>query len=142
VVTPFNERDATIAPDARWAAYTSNESGRDEVYVRAFPDAVGRWQVSTGGGQEPHWSRDGGTIFYRFSDTLFAVAVQTRPTFAVGRRSVVSVGTQLRNNNHANYDRHPRTGEFVLLEIGEASNTSLVVVLNWLEEFRRRMGAR
>src|SRR5262245_8810958 len=58
--TPFAEQNAEISPDGRWVAYQSNESGRDEIYVRTFPDAEsGRWQVSTDGGSKPLWSRNG-----------------------------------------------------------------------------------
>jgi serine/threonine-protein kinase len=140
VVSSFSERAPSLSPDARWAAYTSNESGQDEIYVRAFPEAEGRWQVSSGGGTEPLWSSDGRTIYYRRADTLFATAVQTRPTFAVGQRRTVLVTDFLENPNHTNYDRNGRTGEFVMIARGEGAETALVVVLNWFEEVRQRMG--
>jgi Tol biopolymer transport system component len=139
-VSSFSERAASLSPDARWAAYTSNESGRDEVYVRAFPEAEGRWQVSSGGGTEPLWSSDGRTIYYRRADTLFAAAVETTPTFAVGQRRTVFATDFLENPNHTNYDRDGRTGEFVVIAPGEGTETALVVVLNWFEELRERMG--
>jgi len=109
--------------------------------VRAFPDAVGRWQVSTGGGAEPYWTRDGQSILYRQADTLFAVSVQTRPSFGVGRRRVVLQGSFQTNENHTNYDRDPRTGQFAMLGQRENALTSLVVVLNWFEELKRRMSS-
>jgi serine/threonine-protein kinase len=142
VVTEFLERSPTLSPDARWAAYASNESGQDEVYVRAFPEAEGRWQVSSGGGTEPLWSNDGRTIYYRGADTLFAVAVETRPTFAVGQRRMVFTTRFQRQSSHRNYDRDPRTGEFVLLTPSEDDATAMVVVLNWFDELRRRMAAQ
>ncbi len=140
VVSSFSERSASLSPDARWAAYTSNESGQDEIYVRAFPEAEGRWQVSSGGGTEPLWSSDGRTIYYRRADTLFATAVQTRPTFTVGPRRTVFTTSFQQNSSHTNYDRDRRTGEFVVIAQTEGNATALVVVLNWFEELRERMG--
>ena len=65
----FAEANAAVAPDGRWLAYQSNESGRDEVYVRPFPNVdSGRWQVSTGGGRTPVWARAQDRLFYRSSD--------------------------------------------------------------------------
>jgi len=63
--TPFSELNAEISPDGRWLAYQSNESGRDEIYVRPFPNAsAGRWQVSSDGGSRPVWARNGQELFY------------------------------------------------------------------------------
>jgi Tol biopolymer transport system component len=61
--SPFTEYQGHFAPDGKWFAYTSNESGRDEVYVQSFPPSGGKWQVSTGGGAQPHWRRDGKELF-------------------------------------------------------------------------------
>ena len=66
--TPFDETEPAFSPDGRWIAYASNESGRYEVYVRPFPGGApsgsGKWQISTGGGFHPIWSRDGRELFY------------------------------------------------------------------------------
>ena len=64
-------------------AYTSNESGQAQVYVRPFPevDSGGRWQVSTSGGGSPLWSRDGRELFYRSGDAVMVVSVNTDLTF-------------------------------------------------------------
>jgi hypothetical protein len=62
--TQFNESEGKFSPDGRWIAYQSNESGRNEVYVAPFPGPGGKWQVSTGGGLQPRWRRDGSEIFY------------------------------------------------------------------------------
>ena len=70
-----------FSPDVRWIAYTSNESGSPEVYVRAFPDAGARWQVSVRGGAQPRWRRDGKELFYLALDgRLMAVSVNATPT--------------------------------------------------------------
>ena len=64
VQTSFEERDAQFSPDGKWIAYQSNESGRFEVYVQPFPGPGGKTQVSTGGGAQPRWQRDGRELFY------------------------------------------------------------------------------
>jgi len=139
VVTPFNERAPAISPDGRWAAYVSNESGQDEVYVRAYPDPSGRWQVSSDGGREPLWAPNGGELYYRTFDKFMAVEVGTRGTFSLGNRRLMFEGDYLANQNHANFDVHPATGGFVMIK-SHGSPTELVVVLNWFEELRERAG--
>ena len=63
--TPFDERHPSFSPDGRWMAYDSNESGAYQVYVRAFPDKGGKWQISNSGGIYPVWSRNGRELFFR-----------------------------------------------------------------------------
>lgn len=75
--TPFNEHHGQLSADGRWMAYASDESGRWEVYVGAFPARGGRWQISTGGGAEPRWRSDGKELYYVAPDgTLMAAALQ------------------------------------------------------------------
>jgi Tol biopolymer transport system component len=62
--TPFSEANAQFSPDGKWIAYNSDASGRDEVYVRAFPFSSGQWQVSNQGGSRPKWRADGKELFY------------------------------------------------------------------------------
>ncbi|MDQ5858917.1 MAG: protein kinase, partial [Acidobacteriota bacterium] len=82
IATPFGEFAAQFSPDGRWIAYTSTESGRDEVYVQAFPGPGGKWQVSTAGGGSARWTRDGKQLFYFGSDgRLMAADVRLSPTF-------------------------------------------------------------
>jgi Tol biopolymer transport system component len=65
LVTPFNEQQAKFSPDGKWVAYSSNESGTLEVYVRPFPaSSGGKWLVSNGGGNEVRWRPDGKELFY------------------------------------------------------------------------------
>jgi hypothetical protein len=66
--TPFNELQARFSPDGRWVAYASDESGRFEVYLRAWPSASDRTPVSVGGGMQPEWRRDGKELFYLSAD--------------------------------------------------------------------------
>jgi Tol biopolymer transport system component len=65
--TPFAETHAQISPDGHWFAYSSNETGRSEVYVQPFPSGAGKWQVSASGGDFPRWRPDGHELFYMSS---------------------------------------------------------------------------
>jgi eukaryotic-like serine/threonine-protein kinase len=74
----FAELHAQFSPDGRWLALTTNESGRDDVYVQSFPDGGTRRLVSSGGGSYPRWSRDGRTVFYRAPDEwLMSIPIRT-----------------------------------------------------------------
>jgi eukaryotic-like serine/threonine-protein kinase len=73
-----------FSPDGQWLAYGSTESGREEVYVQPFPGPGRRVLISTDGGTEPRWSRNGRELFYRNADKFMAVDVMTQPTFSPG----------------------------------------------------------
>jgi eukaryotic-like serine/threonine-protein kinase len=82
---PGNRTNGMISPDGKWVAYASDESGNWEIYVTTFPDAVGKWQVSRGGGTEPRWRGDGKEMFYLGpGGMLTSVPVNTVGTFATG----------------------------------------------------------
>ena len=74
--SPASEGEPTLSPDGHWLAYTSDESGQPEIYVRRFPGLEGRWQLSDGGGINPRWSPDGRELFYRWRSSLFAVGIR------------------------------------------------------------------
>jgi Tol biopolymer transport system component len=78
LAAPFSENEASFAPDGRWLAFTSDESGREEVYVTSFPGHEGKWQISSGGGSAPRWRRDGREIFYVAPDSRIH-SVEVRP---------------------------------------------------------------
>ena len=78
LATPFSESEARFSPDGRWLAYTSDESGRSEVYVTSFPGREGKWQISSGGGAGPRWRRDGRELFFVAPD-LRIHSVEVRP---------------------------------------------------------------
>ena len=91
--TEFNNEDGQFSPDGRWVAYFSDESGRNEIYVRTFsPDSTaaasdtgGKWLISTGGGSEPRWRGDGKELYYLAPDgKLMAVEITTNPVFRAG----------------------------------------------------------
>ena len=139
--TLFEEHTGMLSPDDRWLAYVSNESGREEIYVRPFPGLGGKWQVSTDGGTEPMWSRDGRELFYRNGDKMMAVAISTEPELAPGRPTLLFEGRYQSGvsagNPATNYDVAP-DGRFVMIRADESSGpTQINVVLNWFEELKR-----
>ncbi|HEY8197921.1 MAG TPA: protein kinase [Gemmatimonadales bacterium] len=129
-VSPFDERAAALSLDDRWLAYVSNETGRDEIYVRPFPEGGGRWQVSAAGGTEPRWRRDSQELYYRNADTLIAVQVSTRPGFAVGKRAPLFTGDYVTSTRHATYDIHPDGQRFLFVTGDRTEATDLVLVQN------------
>ncbi len=81
---PYNERQGQFSPDGRWIAYSSDETGSDQIYVQSFPAGAGKFQLSTDGGSQPRWRRDGKEIFYvSATNILTAVNVKTAPTFEI-----------------------------------------------------------
>jgi len=74
--TPANELTPALSPNSKWLAYGSDESGRLEIYVAAFPGPGGKWQISNGGGSIPSWSSDGKQLYYLANDKLMSVSVQ------------------------------------------------------------------
>jgi eukaryotic-like serine/threonine-protein kinase len=144
---PANEVSAEVSPDGRWIAYGSDESGLLEIYVRPYPDAYrgGRWQISSGGGRQPLWSRDGRELFYRdFSGAVLSAAVTLHPTFAPGPvAKLFDNASYLGSGSHASgrtYDLSLDGKRFLMIKQQEAP-PSLVVVLNWFEELKRVTGS-
>jgi Tol biopolymer transport system component len=136
-----NERWPALSPDGRWLAYLSDESGRSEVYVQAFPGPGGKWQVSTEGGGEPVWARNGRELFYRNGDKMMVVSVQTQPTFAPGRAQVLfQASYEVMDGVRPNFDVTPDGQRFLTIKAAESSSrpAQIDVVLNWFEELKRR----
>jgi serine/threonine-protein kinase len=133
VVTKFSEQDPKVSPDGRLLAYVANGTGRAEVYVRTLPDSGGTWLVSDGGGTEPLWAPDGRRLYYRSGDAIMGVAIETRPTFSLGRRDSLFVGSYVPNPTHTNYDIHPTGDRFVMVRMAPGEQRA-VVVLNWAAE--------
>jgi Tol biopolymer transport system component len=145
VDSPSAEYAANISPDGRYFAYQSAESGgRFAVYVRPYPDvSKGRWQISTEGGTAPVWARSGRELFYLDeSNTLMAVPVQTSgPQFSSGRPAKL-FDTKYSGDFYS-YDVTPDGRRFLMMKESSAGDRahppSMVVVLNWFEELRRRV---
>jgi len=132
VQTSFNESQGRFSPDGRWVAYVSDQSGRDEVYVRGFPQPDGRWQVSTDGGSHPRWGRDGRELFFVSAGQLMAVPIQSGPTPDVGTPRVLFVMRE-----SGGYDTAPGGRFLVKMPVRERDTTGLHVILNWMSELQR-----
>jgi eukaryotic-like serine/threonine-protein kinase len=136
--TPFAESAAEISPDGKWILYTSNESGRAEVYAQAFPGPGGRVAISVDGGGEARWSRDGREIFYRQGDRMMAVPVAYKPQLSPGTARMLFEGRYARIGwASANYDVS-KDGRFLMI-VGEESAlpAQFNLVTGWTDELRR-----
>ena len=140
--TPAAEAIPTPSPDGRYLAYVSDESGRNEVYIRQFPDGSGKRQVSLNGGKQPTWRRDGRELFYVERASLMAVEVSTEGGLMLGRPRKLFDSEDLRSfSRHAEYDVSPDGERFLTTAPDDdgAENRSVIrVVENWYEEFRDR----
>jgi eukaryotic-like serine/threonine-protein kinase len=139
VRTPFTERFGVFSPDGHWMAYESNETKRMEIYVQPFPGPGGKWQISTEGGGRPEWSHDGKEIFYRSGNKLMAVPVETKPSFSAGKPERLFEDNYFFSGHY--YDVMPDGKHFVFIQNAPHSVkvTQINVVLNWLEELKRRV---
>jgi serine/threonine-protein kinase len=143
VVSPFVEDDPALSPDDRWLAYESNESGTLEVYVRPLVGATGHRQASTSGGQDPVWSGDSRTLFYRQGDAILSVSVASGAGGPVlGRPQIVLSATGLVPDTFPNFDVSADGQRFVVVRAaglpdGSRSEDQLVVVENLLDELQR-----
>jgi Tol biopolymer transport system component len=145
----FNETSPALSPDGRWLAYTSDESGRNEVYVRPYPNVdAGRWQVSQAGGSSPHWSHTGRELFYENgAKALVATAVVPGVTFTVGAQVTLFNTSGFAGTggavNYLHYDVAPDDQRFVFFrkptENGEATVDPLVQMVNWNVEVRAKL---
>ena len=142
----FSDSSPMFSPDGHWLAYQSDESGKDEVYVRAFPPPSsgqgGKWQVSNNGGVEPHWSRSGHELVYRSGDQIMAAGYTLNgDTFAVEKPRVWIAklpGTE--------WDLAPdgkRIAVVTHVESAEApkQDHEIVFLMNFFDELRRRVPA-
>jgi serine/threonine protein kinase/Tol biopolymer transport system component len=139
--TAHDEYMAAFSPDSKWIAYVADESGRYEIYVRPFPGPGGKWQISSNGGLEPYWSRDGSKLFFRRNDQYLVVDVETSgESFRAGRPRVAveHVEQLLPEQSYsvdANGERFLTVGR---VDEKEAGPDRVVVMVNWFDELRRR----
>jgi len=134
VATPARELMPRVSPNGRLLAYSSNKSGRTEVYLRPIPGPGPEVPVSIGGGQEPVWSSDGTSLFYRGPSRMMVATVAEGPAPAVTKRDSLFIDRWDRSNAHGGYDVFPDGKRFVMTRSAKAANgkpPTLFVVLNW-----------
>jgi Tol biopolymer transport system component len=136
--TAFDERDGQFSPDGRWIAFVSNESGRFEVYVQPFPGPGQKVSISSNGGGQPRWRRDGNELFYIALDgQLMAVPLtlaangQAIEGGAPVRLFAANVGAAVQSNNKQQYMVSPDGQRFLLNTILEEAASPITVILNW-----------
>jgi len=140
---PYQTRAATISPNGRWLAYAANDTNRFEVYVQSFPNLSGKYQISSDGGAEPIWAKNGRELFYRNGDKMMAVAITEKdhrlepgtPTLLFEDRFAVSTVS----GGDAWYDVSPDGKRFLMLKTEDAPNgtASIVIVQDWINELKR-----
>jgi serine/threonine-protein kinase len=142
----FKEKQPDFSPNRSWLAYTSDESGRDEIHVRPVDRPGGRIQISTAGGTEPLWARDGKRLFYRRGDQIWAVDIRWEPAFSPAKPQLLLDGPHYSwAVNIRGYDISLDGQRFLMVK--EASLdphpvTEVILVQNWVEELKRNIEAK
>lgn len=131
VATPATEIDGVFSPDGKWIAYSSDESGRSEIYVRSFEGPAGRWVVSTNGGTGAMWKQQN-EIIYREGEKVMHVPIQTTPSFSAGNPELLFQGHYLQMDVTSDHQR------FITIVPKEKEKQDHInVIVNWFEEVRK-----
>jgi len=133
---PSALRNGQFSPDGKWVAYASNETGKWQIYVTSFPEARGKWQVSSGGGEQPRWRRDGKELFYLSSDYKMMAAPVTIGANFDSRSPIALFQTTPREpislNDQFVYDVSRDGQRFVInTPVKEGETTPMSIILNW-----------
>jgi serine/threonine-protein kinase len=135
------ERYPVFSPDGRWLAYSSTESGRQEVYVRPFPNPGGKWKLSLEGGTEPLWARNGKQLFYRWQDQVWAVDVRTDAGFTPTKPRLLFEQAGYRMTTPIRcWDISLDGQRFLMVKVDDRKPqpvTEMILVQNWFEELKR-----
>jgi len=129
--TAAAERQGALSPDGHWMAYTSNESGRPEIYVEPVPGPGGRRQVTSEGGEEPRWLRNGREITYRNGTRVMSIPVQLQPTLQAGKPSELFDRKFDRGFGVAGYDVTSDGQTFVMTRSQHSAPSEIRVVMEW-----------
>ncbi len=139
--TKFNESAPQFSPDGRWLAYTSDESGRYEIYLVPYPGPGGKWQISSDGGREPLWNRNGRELFFRNGNKMMAAPINTQQGFSAGTPKMLFQGQYVTlANSTPNYDVTADGQKFLMLK-STVQPTQINVVVNWVEELKQKVPA-
>jgi serine/threonine-protein kinase len=137
----FDESCAEFSPDGHWLAYMSDESGREEVYVRPFPGSGGRRQISSEGGSEPLWARSGRELFYRQGPRVWSVGIESGPGLSMGKPHLLFEQPAYASWGAVrDWDISLDGQRFLMVKMEEKKPqpvTELILVQNWLEELKR-----
>jgi serine/threonine protein kinase len=137
--TPARERNPDVSPDGEYVAFESNETGRNEIYIKRFPSGEGKWQVSVNGGFWPRWSGSGDRLFFREGESIMEVDVTFEPSLTLGTpREVFSGGeSDLVMAGWLAYDVTADGNRFLMLQdvTPEDTHATVTVVQNWFSEF-------
>jgi len=129
---------SAVSPDGRWLAFVSTESGRFEIFVQSLRDGSGRMQVSTSGGQNPHWAADGRTIYYLQGADALAVSVETAGGLAVGKpRRMFGQQLALYFDSQQYYTVAPDGRLLMMRPSDDRAVPELRVITNWFADLRR-----
>jgi serine/threonine-protein kinase len=139
IKTPLTESDPQISPDGHWLAYEATEQGRVEVFVQRFPLTGERFQISTGGGNEPLWAPDGRELFYLRGGRMMAVDVTTRPAFQASAPRALFEGRFVDSpNGVTSYSISPDGRRFLMVQAAQPPPaTVLHIVRGWAGELKR-----
>jgi len=134
-----NEAAPALSPDGQWIAYSSDQTGRCEVYVQRFPDLGDRRPISTNGGAAAIWSPDGHTLFYREGTRMMSVSINYEPRFSAGTPELVFDGLPGAACFARNYDISADGQRFLVVKPADSTEASikLIIVFNWIEELKR-----
>jgi len=128
----FNESQGQFSPDGKWMAYVSDESGGPQIYVQSFPMLSGKFQISSDGGTQPRWRRDGKELFYLAPDRkMMAVTVRTGATFEAGTPQTLFETTLDVAFLGPNYAVAADGQRFLLNTPVESASAPMTIVLNW-----------
>ncbi len=135
IESSFGKKEAMFSPDGRWIAYTSNESGRDEVYVTPYSLPGHKTQISSDGGAMPRWNRNGRELFYRNGGKLMAVKTELGDAFHADVPQILFDRPYL-----PGFDVSPDGKRFLMMRIApqQSAPFEIHVVVNWFEELRQR----
>ncbi len=132
---------ASFSPDGKWVAMVSDESGRDEVYVRSYPQASARVQISAGGGEEPMWSKDGRSVYYRIGGTLIKATLGAPATRVIARDTVAkSLKFLVASSLVRQFEIEPN-GK-ILGRMSDTGAYQLIVVPNWKAELEKKLASQ
>ena len=139
--TPFGEYEAQFSPDGHWMSYTTDESGKPQVNVQPIPPTGAKWQVSTAGGSQPRWRRDGKELFYIAADEkLMAVPVKTSPSFQAGAPQELFPTALSSGGQYRFFYTPSKDGQRFLMDVpaeGSTAQPPITVVLNWQAELKK-----